>query len=158
MVRSVMATFEERLKDNEMRKEKGKHNGIVSCSNTNLNDDDESVTCRWSDVSEDSVGDESDEPEDGSEGEPHDSETEIDTGMDSCAAEFVIPPGLVNSLVRPSEGSRKGMCYRGASGDNIFNEGEQRFQFLNERGRLMAMTFQVARVTRPLASLLKTTQ
>ena len=66
-------------------------------------------------------------------------ELEIDIGMDSCAA----------------EGSCEAMFYRGTSGDNIFNEGEKRVQFLNERGRLMAMTFQVAKVTRPLASLLK---
>ena len=111
--------------------------GIVSCS-ADLDDDDESVTCKWSDVSEDVsedsvwnivVGD-SDEQAilqmDGNEIEPNDSEMDVDICMDFCAAEFVIPLGLVNSPVRPSEGSRKGRFYRGASGDNIFNECEQR--------------------------------
>ena len=139
--------------------------GVVSCS-ADLDDDDESVTCKWSDVSEDRVwrvfvGD-LDEQEilqmDGSDREPNDSEMEMDICMDFCAAEFVIPLGLVNSPVRPSEGSRKGRFYRGASGDNIFNECEQRVQFLDERGRLMAMTFLVEKVTRPLGSLLKMTQ
>ena len=77
--------------------------------------------------------------------EPHDSEME---------AEFVRPPGLVNSQVGPSERSRKGMFYRGASGDNTFNESKRRVQFLTERGKLMAMTFLVSKVTTPLASLL----
>ena len=67
---------------------------------------------------------------DGSESEPNDSEMDMDICMAFCAAEFV---GLVNSPVRPSEGSRKGRFYRGASGDNIFNECEQRVQFLNEQ-------------------------
>ena len=90
--------------------------------------------------------------------EPQDREQVIDVGMNSCAAEFVIPPGLVNAPVRPSEGSRDDLFYRRTSGDSIFNEGEQRVQFLNERGKLMAMTLQVAKVTRPLASLLKMTK
>ena len=89
------------MKDNETIKGKGKHHGIVSCSSTD--DDDESVTCRWSDVSEDSVwdivDDDCDEQEilqvDGSDCGAHDSEMEIDMGRDSCAAEFVIPLGLV---------------------------------------------------------------
>ena len=82
------------------------------------------------------MDDDSDEQEilwvDGGDTEPHDSEVEIDGGMESGAAEFVIPPGLVKSPVRPREGSRKGMLYRGARSDTIFNEGEQRVQFLNE--------------------------
>ena len=77
-------------------------------------------------------------------------------GMDSCAAEFVIP--LYSSTHRCDRvrDHVKRMFYRGASG--IFNEGEQRVQFLNERGRLTAITFQVTRVTRPLASVLKMTK
>ena len=78
--------------------------------------------------------------------------------MDSCAAEFVIPPGLVNSSVRSSECSRKGRFHGGARGDNTFNEGEQRVQFLSERTKLMAMTFQVAKVRTPLTSLVRITK
>ena len=37
-------------------------------------------------------------------------------------------------------------------------EGEQRVQVLNEQGKLMAMTFQVPKVTRRLVSLLKMTK
>ena len=51
---------------------------------------------------------------DGSDREPNDSEMDMDTCMDFYTAEFVIPLGLVNSPVRPSEGSRKGRFYGGA--------------------------------------------
>ena len=140
-----MATPEDPKRDNGTNKEREKHDGIAICSSTDFDDDDESVMCRWRDVSEDSVweimGDDSDEQEishvDGGDSEPHD-----------ITAEFVIPLGHDTSLVWPSEGSRTGMFYRGANGDNRLKECEQ-------RGRLMAMTFQVAKVTRPLASLLR---
>ena len=64
----------------------------------------------------DIVDDDSDEQEilqvDGGENEPPDSEIKFDIGTDSCAAEFEIPSGLVNSPVGRSEGSRRGMLYR----------------------------------------------
>ena len=80
---------------------------------------------------------------------------EIEIGMDSCAAESVIPPDYVDAPITESEGSRRGVFYRGAGGDKIFNEGEQRVEFFTERNDLMALTFQVAKVPRPLASLMK---
>ena len=40
---------------------------------------------------------------------PGEDEVDIDVGGDSCAGTCVIPLGLFNSHVRPSEGSRKGV-------------------------------------------------
>lgn len=93
----------------------------------------------------------------GNDGDSQDG-VDLEIGMDSCAAECVIPPGLVDAPVTESEGSKRGVFYRGAGGDKIYNEGEQRVEFFNENGQLMAMNFQVARVTKPLASLLKMTK
>ena len=96
----------------------------MSCDSAHLEGDDERVTCEWSNVSADDawdvVDDDPDEQDirhvDGGDNEPHDSESDIDLDMDSCAAEFVIPFGLVTSPVRRSEGTFKEVLYRGASG------------------------------------------
>ena len=73
--------------------------------------------------------------------------------VDSGAAEVVAPPGFAPEYAtKASAGSRAGAKYRTASGNLIANQGEKRVTLRTESGELRTMTFQVADVTKPLAS------
>jgi len=74
--------------------------------------------------------------------------------IDSGAAESVWPVDLIPHIPTvPSEGSRKGVNYISASGQKIPNKGEKKVRFKTINGKKSSITFQVAQVRKPLASV-----
>ena len=74
--------------------------------------------------------------------------------IDSGAGETVIPPGWVPRFpTRQSEGSKAGVTYTAANGGKLPNQGEQVISFMTNEGHAKRMTFQVAPVKKPLASV-----
>ena len=53
----------------------------------------------------------------------------------------------------PTDKSRAGVCYAGATGEPIPNLGQQKLPLATVEGFLRAMTFQVAPVAKPLGSV-----
>jgi hypothetical protein len=81
---------------------------------------------------------------------------EIELAVDSGASESVVPPTLPES-VPTVEGpaSKRGVMYEVASGHQIPNEGEKRFNAVTEEGSEKKMTIQVCDVNQGLLSVAK---
>ena len=81
---------------------------------------------------------------------------EIELAVDSGASESVVPPTLPES-VPTVEGpaSKRGVMYEVASGHQIPNEGEKRFNAITEEGSEKKMTIQVCDVNQGLLSVAK---
>ena len=76
--------------------------------------------------------------------------------IDSGAAECVIPVSCIPDVpIAESEGSKKGVHYVAAGGARIPNIGQKRVVFATPQGQVSAMTFQVADINKPLASVSK---
>ena len=78
----------------------------------------------------------------------------VDSVMDSGASAPVAPPTMMpNVQVLPSEGSRRGQTWSSASKHKIKNLGEQRLRACTDEGDEMEVLFQIADVSKPLASV-----
>ena len=76
--------------------------------------------------------------------------------VDSGAADHVILVGWIAFLVTMvSAGSLRGLHCVAANGLRIPNEGQQLFNLLSKEGVIAALTFQMAKVNKPLASVAK---
>ena len=76
--------------------------------------------------------------------------------IDSGAAVCVAPPSWCPQYkTQQSAGSRMGVQYVTASGNKIKNEGEKRIKIQTKAGDVRQMTFQIAKVTKPLCSVSK---
>ena len=81
---------------------------------------------------------------------------EICTVINSGAAVSVAPASVGQAFpVHPSEGSKKGQKFHTASGGAVANMGEKRINVETSEGMPVTLNFQVADVTRPLASVAK---
>jgi len=81
---------------------------------------------------------------------------EIELAVDSGATESVAPPTLPETIATvEGPASKRGVMYEVASGHQIPNEGEKKFQALTEEGREKQMTLQVCDVTQGLLSVTK---
>ena len=73
---------------------------------------------------------------------------------DSGAADHVAPKSVAIHLrVQETTASRQGMKYVAANGQKIANEGQKTIRGLTDEGMPLGMTWQVAEVKRPLASI-----
>ena len=73
---------------------------------------------------------------------------------DSGAADHVAPIGTANHLeVRETTASRQGVKYVAANGQRISNLGQRKIQGVTDEGTPLGMTWQVADVKKPLASV-----
>ena len=73
---------------------------------------------------------------------------------DSGAAKFVAPENMCAHIaVEPSEASKKGITYRAANGQSIPNKGEKKVSGEDINGGKLEATWQIAGVTKPLASV-----
>ena len=73
---------------------------------------------------------------------------------DSGAADHVAPVGTANHLeVKETTASRQGVKYVAANGQKISNLGQRRIQGVTDEGTPLGMTWQVAEVKKPLASV-----
>ena len=52
-----------------------------------------------------------------------------------------------------TEASRSGLCYQAANGERTSNVGQRNIKALTNEGEVVAMTWQVADIKRPLASI-----
>jgi hypothetical protein len=76
--------------------------------------------------------------------------------VDSGAAECVMPLACAPHVpITESVGSRNGLHYVAAGGARIPNVGQKRVKFATHDGQVSAMTFQVADINKPLASVSK---
>ena len=76
--------------------------------------------------------------------------------VDSGAAESVAPESTCPHLpLMKSPGSRAGLECRTAGGERLKNNGQRQVQAWTEEGCPVGMTFQVAKVTKPLNSASK---
>ena len=67
-----------------------------------------------------------------------------------------MPKGWLRQFpTREAAGSRAGLKYAAANNHKMENEGEQDVKFTSREGVRAAMTFQIAKVTRPLMSVSK---
>ena len=74
--------------------------------------------------------------------------------MDSGCVDFVMPPNLLpDKPIRDSAGSRRGQHYTVANGRELPNMGERELDVVTDGGGTLQVTYQVAEVTRPLASV-----
>ena len=73
---------------------------------------------------------------------------------DSGAADHVAPVQTASHLeVRETEASRQGVKYVAANGHKIANLGQRKIQGVTDKGVPLGMTWQVADVKKPLASV-----
>ena len=73
---------------------------------------------------------------------------------DSGAADHVAPIRTANHLeVKQTEASKQGVKYVAANGQKISNLGQRRIQGITDSGVQLGMTWQVADVKKPLASI-----
>ena len=78
----------------------------------------------------------------------------ITVTADSGAADHVAPKNVATHLrVQETSASRQGMKYVAANGHKIANEGQKTVKGLTDEGMPLGMTWQVAEVKRPLASI-----
>ena len=78
----------------------------------------------------------------------------IEVIVDSGAADSVAPPSVGRSFrVRESEGSRAGQKYVTADGTTLANLGEKCIKATTNEGHCVSLGFQMADVTKPLASV-----
>ena len=82
-------------------------------------------------------------------------EMTLDTGATVHAADRVDFPGCV---VEESAGSRAGQNFQTAGGKLIPNEGQALINMIAPGGIELAMTMQIAKITRPLLSVTKMTE
>ena len=76
--------------------------------------------------------------------------------IDSGAAVCVAPPSWCPQFkTKQSEGSKTGVHYVTASGNRIRNEGEKQIKIKTKTGDVRQMTFQIAKVTKPLCAVSK---
>ena len=74
--------------------------------------------------------------------------------VDSGAVDSVAPPSLAPHVpLRQSAGSRAGKAYFTADGTRLPNQGEKVIKAVADDGASLCMTFQVAEVTKPFASV-----
>ena len=79
---------------------------------------------------------------------------EICMVMDSGAADAVAPDAMAESIpITESPGSRQGQHFMTADGTRIPNKGQKSFTAVSEEGQRLGLTFQIADVSRPLASV-----
>ena len=73
---------------------------------------------------------------------------------DSGAADHVAPVDTANHLeVKETMASKQGVKYVAANGQKISNLGQRRIQGVTDEGTPLGMTWQVAEVKKPLASV-----
>ena len=73
--------------------------------------------------------------------------------MDTGAHHNVMPKRMAGKRqIRPSPGSKKGMCYVAAGNEMIKNEGEITFDFESLEGHRESFVFQIAAVNKALGS------
>ena len=73
--------------------------------------------------------------------------------MDTGAHHNVMPKCMAGKgTIRPSPGSKRGMCYVAAGNEQIQNEGEITFDFESVEGRKKSFVFQIAAVNKALGS------
>ena len=78
----------------------------------------------------------------------------IEVIVDSGAAESVAPPSVGRSFqIQESEGSRAGQKYVTADGTALVNLGEKCIKATTNEGHCVNLGFQMADVTKPLASV-----
>ena len=76
--------------------------------------------------------------------------------VDSGAADHVMPIGWIAFLVKMvSARSLRALHYVAANGLRIPNEGQQLLKFMSKEGVIAALTFQMAKVNKPLESVPK---
>ena len=81
---------------------------------------------------------------------------EIELAVDSGASESVVPPTMPESVPTvEGSASRRGVMYEVASGHQLPNEGEKRFNAVTEEGSEKKMTIQVCDVNQGLLSVAK---
>ena len=74
--------------------------------------------------------------------------------MDTGAHDNVMPERMAGQRkIRPSPGSKKGMCYVAAGNEKIKNLGEIDFKFKSVEGHPANMVFQIANVNKALGSV-----
>jgi hypothetical protein len=73
--------------------------------------------------------------------------------MDTGAHHNVMPKRMAGKRqIRPSPGSKRGMCYVAAGNERIKNEGEITFEFESLEGHRESFVFQIAAVNKALGS------
>ena len=73
---------------------------------------------------------------------------------DSGASDHVAPLTTARHIkLEETEASRSGLCYQSANGERISNLGQRNIKALTNEGEVVAMTWQVADIKRPLASI-----
>ena len=78
----------------------------------------------------------------------------IKVTADSGASDHVAPLTTAKHIkIEATEASRKGLCYQAANGESISNMGQRNIKALTNEGEMVAMTWQVADIKRPLASV-----
>ena len=81
---------------------------------------------------------------------------EIEMAVDSGATETVVGEDMVCSVaIEEGEASRRGVKYEVATGVQIPNLGEKKFEAVSEEGVKRGMTAQVCEVNKPLLSVHK---
>ena len=78
---------------------------------------------------------------------------QIATMLDSGAIRHVTPNGMLSLQVLPSQRSKEGHNYYGPAGDPIPNLGTQTVSGTADNGQSLTVGFDVAKITRPLASV-----
>ena len=79
--------------------------------------------------------------------------------LDSGACESVLPSGSISRIpLRESKGSKEGLTYVVANGEEIPNEGEKRMMAWGQDNVLRSLTMQAAQVNKPLLAVRKVTQ
>merc|ERR1711940_184406 len=78
----------------------------------------------------------------------------ITVTVDSGASDHVAPLTTAKHIrIEETEASRNGLCYQAAYGESISNIGQRNIKALTNEGETVAMTWQVADIKRPLASV-----
>ena len=77
----------------------------------------------------------------------------IATIVDSGACKHVTPKGIFSLITTQTEASKSGHMFYGADGKPIANLGQQTMVGTSEEGQQIILPFEVAPITRPLASV-----
>ena len=78
----------------------------------------------------------------------------ITVTADSGAADHVAPKNVASHLkIQETEASRQGVKYVAANGQKIANVGQKTIQGITDEGMPLGMTWQIAEVKKPLASV-----
>ena len=78
----------------------------------------------------------------------------IKVTADSGASDHVAPLTTAKHIrLEETERSRNGTCYQAAKGEKIYNRGQRNIKAVTNEGGAVAMTWQVADIKRPLASI-----